>query len=69
MVAQDTGWSRWLPPGEGVFAFTTPDEALTAVETVRRNYSAAARAARALAERHFDSDIVLPAFLKAVGAS
>ena len=68
VVAQETGWTRWLPPGEGVWSFTTPDEALTAVETVRQDYAASRRAARSLAERYFDSGVVLPSLLRAVGA-
>ena len=38
------------------------------MEAVARDYGAHARAARAAAERHFDSDKVLPALLDAVGA-
>ena len=69
VLAQETGWSRWLPAGEGVFPFRTVDDVLTALEEVRRDYGRHARAARALAERHFDSGRVLSSLLAAVGAA
>jgi hypothetical protein len=69
VVAQETGWSRWLAAGEGVVPFTTVDDAVAAVESVSRDYPRHARAARAVAERYFDSRVVLPALLEAVGAA
>jgi hypothetical protein len=59
VVAQETGFSRFVPTGEGLFAFETIDDALTGIEALRRDYPRHARAARALAETHFDSDHVL----------
>jgi hypothetical protein len=64
VVAQQTGWSRWLPAGEGVLSFRTADEAVSAVEAVSRDYATHARVARAVAERYFDSDSVLAAFVE-----
>ena len=69
VVAQQTGWGRWLPAGEGVLAFSSVEDAAAALEEVRRDYPRQARAARALAERHFDSDRVLSALLEKVGAT
>ena len=69
VLAQETGWTRWLPAGEGVLPFAAVDDAAAAVEAVRRDYATHARAARAIAERHFDSDKVLASLLAAVGAS
>jgi len=48
-----------LPSGEGLLAFTDLDEAIAGVEEIERDYEGHARAARAIAERHFDSDRVL----------
>jgi hypothetical protein len=69
VVAQETGWTRWLAAGEGVVPFTGVDDAAAALESVGRNYPRHARAARAAAERYFDSRFVLPALLEAVGAA
>ncbi len=67
VVAQDTGFGRFLPTGEGLFAFATIEDAVAAVETVTAEYARHARAARALAEEHFDSDRVLAQLLRRVG--
>ena len=66
VVAQDTGWSRYLPAGEGLLAFTTAEEAAAAIDEVGRDEVAHRRAARALAEELFDAGTVLPRLLDAV---
>ena len=66
VVAQDTGFSRHLPTGEGLLAFGTEEEAARAVRDVRERYDAHARRARGLAEEHFDSDRVLGRLLEAL---
>jgi hypothetical protein len=50
--------------GEGLLAFTTPDEAVAAVQEVERDYARHARSARALAEAYFDADKVLTRLLE-----
>jgi hypothetical protein len=67
VIAQDTGFGRFLPTGEGLFAFCTAAEVLTAVESLRAEYPRHARAARAIAEEHFASDRVLTRLLALVG--
>jgi hypothetical protein len=68
VIAQETGFSEFLPTGLGLFAFTSADDVVAAVNELRRDYSKHARGARALAEEHFDSDRVLTGLLEAVGA-
>ena len=67
VVAQETGFSRLLPTGEGLFAFETVEDALEAIEELNRDYPRHSRAARAIAEEHFDSDKVLSRLLARVG--
>jgi hypothetical protein len=67
-IAQETGFSRFLPTGSGLFAFETSDELLASIEELRRDYARHARAARAIAEEHFDSDKVLARLLQRIGA-
>jgi hypothetical protein len=55
VLAQDTGFSSWLPTGEGLLAFDDLDGAVGGVAELRRGYDAHARAARAVAESHLDS--------------
>jgi glycosyltransferase involved in cell wall biosynthesis len=66
VIAQETGWSRELPTGDGLFSFTTAEQAAAALEEVRCAYPRHRRAARELAEELFDSDRVLSQLLEAV---
>jgi hypothetical protein len=50
VLAQETGFSRFLPVGEGLLAFATADDVLAAIDEIRGDYSRHAGAARALAE-------------------
>ena len=65
VVAQDTGWSRFLPAGEGLLPFDEAAEAADAVAEVAGNYGRHRKAARALAEDVFDARLVLPRLLDA----
>jgi hypothetical protein len=67
VVAQETGFSRFLPAGEGLLAFTTLDGAVAAIEEVRRDYLRHSQAARAIAEERLDSDLVLTSLLERLG--
>jgi hypothetical protein len=69
VVAQDTGFSPFLPIGEGLFSFDTSEEALHGIDAIRADYRKHARAARAIAGDHFDSDKVLPALLARLGGT
>jgi hypothetical protein len=55
VVVQDTGPSAILPHGEGMFRFSTPAQAAAALAAMNADYEHHCRAARALAERHFDA--------------
>jgi hypothetical protein len=68
VIAQETGFSDFLPTGEGLLAFTTVDEVLAAIDALRTDYGRHARAARQLAEGLLDSDKVLTRLLDAVAA-
>jgi hypothetical protein len=67
VVAQDTGFSKFLPTGEGLFAFTTVEEAWEAIETINRDYRRHCKAARAVAEDYFAAARVAARFLKDAG--
>jgi hypothetical protein len=68
VVAQDTGFSRNLPTGEGLLRFTTLEEAALAIEHLTGSYRRHRRAARAIAEEYFDAATVLSRLLDRVGA-
>jgi hypothetical protein len=67
VLVQDTGFSANLPVGEGLLAFTDLEGAVQGAERIARDYEAHRRAARAVAESHFDSDTVLSRFLEEAG--
>ena len=64
-VVQATGFEHVIPTGEGLLAFTTTDEAATAIERLLSDPDRHAKAARALADEYFDSRKVLPRLLDA----
>lgn len=63
LVAQDTGIGDLLPAGAGYHPFRTPEEAAAACERVIADFPAQQRAARAMAEEHFDSAKVIARLL------
>jgi hypothetical protein len=67
VLHQDTGFTDWLPPGEGVFAFSDPDGVLAALEELDRDYERHARAARRIAEDVFEARTVVGAMLDQAG--
>jgi hypothetical protein len=67
VLAQDTGFGRTLPTGEGLFPFRTADDVVDAVDALRTDYCRHARAARSIAEHYFDSRLVLARLLECVG--
>lgn len=59
VVVQHTGPSAYLPNGEGMFRFSTMDEAVSGLARVNANYQRHCRAARELAEAYFDGCRIL----------
>jgi hypothetical protein len=67
VVAQQTGFERYLPTGEGLLGFSDVEEAAAQIERLGREYQRHANTARGLAEEYFDSDKVLGRLLERVG--
>jgi len=68
VVTQDTGFSDVLPTGEGLFAFTTVEEAVEAIRAINADYPRHAKAAKAIAHDWFRAEVVLPKLLADLGA-
>jgi len=66
-LVQDTGFSRRIPVGEGLLAFSTLQEAIAGAERIAADYEYHCRAARKLAETFFDSEKVLSKFIEEIG--
>jgi hypothetical protein len=69
VVAQETGFSEFLPAGEGLLAFSTVAGAVEAVAAVEADRGRHGAAARALAEEHLDARKVLTRLLERLGGS
>jgi hypothetical protein len=63
VVVQDTGPSTFLPSGIGMFRFSTLDEIVDAIATINADYEKHCRAAREIAEVHFDARRILEGVL------
>ena len=59
VVAQDTGFSRVLPVGDGIVPFRNLEEARAGILDVGARYEQHARAAREIARECFDASLVL----------
>lgn len=69
VVVQDTGFSKVLPTGTGIVPFSTLQEAIEGIRDVERRYDIHRKAARDIAERYFDSSLVLAQLLEKSMAS
>jgi hypothetical protein len=67
VVAQDTGWSAFVPSAGGAVAFTTTEEAEAAVLSVEADPLGCGQAAREVAATYFDSQVVLAKLLSDAG--
>ncbi|MDX6634554.1 MAG: hypothetical protein QOF06_757 [Solirubrobacterales bacterium] len=68
-VVEDTGLGASLPVGEGLLTFGTLEEAEVACGAVIAEPERHQVAARAFAERHLDSDVVLEALMAKIGVA
>jgi hypothetical protein len=55
VVMQDTGPSPYLPFGDGILRFSTPEQAADALAAVNADYERHCRSAREIAETYFDA--------------
>ncbi len=64
VVVQDTGPSRLLPNGAGMFRFSNMDEAVKAFDAINADYEKHCREARQIAETLFDSRRIMRSMLE-----
>jgi hypothetical protein len=67
VVTQDTGFGDLFPTGAGLFAFSTIEDAVEAIEAINADYLTHSRAAADIAREYFDSDLVLSRLLDELG--
>jgi hypothetical protein len=54
-IVQDTGWTKYIPAGEGVLAFQTLEDCVAGIESINRDYAKHRAAARRIAETYFEA--------------
>jgi hypothetical protein len=67
VITEDTGFGKFIPTGRGLFAFTTMDEVLAAVDAIERDYEGHCRAAREIAESYFAAERVVESLMSRAG--
>ena len=68
MLVQDTGFDDALTADGGVVRFSSLGEAIAGARSILDDYQAHAAAARSVAARYFDADVVLGGVLDRAGA-
>jgi hypothetical protein len=68
VIAQETGFSDFLPAGDGLFAYSSVEDVLNSIDQINSNYAHHSAAARSLAEEYFDSKKILTSLLVSIGA-
>ena len=66
-VVQETGWSEYIPSGDGLLAFSTLEEAVDAIADINDHYAEHQAAARALAQQFFEAKKVCADLLAQAG--
>ena len=67
VVTQETGFGKYIPTGQGLFAFSNIDEILTAFEAIAGDYTKHARAAHDIAQEYFAAEKLLSKVLRDIG--
>ncbi|HEX4355633.1 MAG TPA: hypothetical protein VHZ95_22055 [Polyangiales bacterium] len=67
VITQETGFSKFLPTGRGLFGFRTREDILRAVDAIESDYPLHQRAAREIAREYFAADRVLASLLERAG--
>lgn len=66
VITQETGWSKYIPSGLGLFAFTDNKSAVEALAEITKDVTKQSTAAREIAEEYFDSNKVLVNLLESI---
>ena len=67
VITQETGFSKFIPSGRGLFGFTTMEDILDAVDAIESDYEAHCRAAREIASEYFGAEKVIGRLMSQAG--
>ncbi len=64
VITQETGFSKFLPTGKGLFSFRTIEDILAAVDTIESDYEGNCRAAGEIAREYFAAEKVVGSLME-----
>lgn len=67
VVTQETGFSKYISTGSGLFAFSDQEEALDAIRSIKNDYARHSCAAIEVAREYFDAEKVVGKMLSSAG--
>jgi hypothetical protein len=67
VITQETGFSKFLPAGKGLFGFRTLEDIITAVDAIESDYPGNCRAAREIAAEYFAAEKVVGSLMERAG--
>jgi hypothetical protein len=67
VITQETGFSKYIPSGNGLFGFQTMEDVLAAVDSIESDYRGHCRAAREIAAEYFAAEKVLAHLMSRAG--
>ena len=67
VITQETGFSKFLPTGKGLFGFKTMEDILMAIDMIASDYKGNCLAARGIAIEYFAADNVLGSLIDRAG--
>jgi hypothetical protein len=67
VITEDTGFGKFIPTGRGLFAFTTMDDVLAAIDAIESDYEGHCRAAREIADTYFGAERVVGHLMSRAG--
>jgi hypothetical protein len=67
VITQETGFSKFLPTGKGLYAFKTMEDILAAVDAIETDYEGNCQAAREVAAECFAAEKVVGSLMKRAG--
>jgi hypothetical protein len=67
VITQETGFSKFIPSGHGLFAFRTMDDILAAVDAIESNYPDHCCSASEIASEYFSAEKVVGSLMERAG--
>ena len=67
VITQETGFSKFIPSGKGLFGFKTLDDILRAVDCIEADYEGNCRAAVEIAREYFAAEKVVGSLMQRAG--